>query len=125
MLPVSTSGLTESELESCDSTFKVRASDCAPSLINNGLEPLQRQTITDVTENQDILGGSQEVVEFSMKIVGLGTVLQSILEVALLIAISYGIQRANSTTKTTKPKIPNLEQAIFVIVVVGPLIPGG
>jgi hypothetical protein len=65
------------------------------------------------------------VVESLVKIVGLAIVLHSILEVAPLIAISHGIQRADSTTETTKIEVPNLEQVISVIVAEGPLIAGG
>jgi hypothetical protein len=89
--PVSISGLKESKLESCGSTFNVGAYDDAPSLINDRLEPLQRRTTTNITKNQDILGGSQEVVESLVKIIGLAMVLQSIIEVGPLTAISHGI----------------------------------
>jgi hypothetical protein len=71
-----------------------------------------------------MLGGSQEVVESPVKIVGLAIVLHSILEVAPLTTISHGIQRADSTTKTIEPEVPNLEQAIFVTIIEGTLIAG-
>jgi hypothetical protein len=57
-------------------------------------------------------------VEFLVKIVGFAVVLQSIFEVAPLTTISHGIQCANSTTETTEPEVPHLEQAVAM----GPLI---
>jgi hypothetical protein len=84
----------------------------------------QRQTSTDVTECKDMLGGSQEVVESPVKIARLATGLHSILEAALLTAISHGIQRADSIAERTEPQVPNLEQAISVTVAEGPVIAG-
>ena len=72
-----------------------------------------------------MLGGSQEVVVSLVKIVVLATMLHSILEVAILTAISHDIRHADSTTETLELEFPNLEQAISIIVVEGPLIAGG
>jgi hypothetical protein len=113
--------LKESKLGSYGLTFNIGAYDSAPLLINNGLEPLQRRATTNVTKNQDILGGSQEVVDSPMKIIGLAIMLQSIIEVGSITTINHGIQRADSTTETTKLDVLHLKQAIFVAVVVGPL----